>query len=471
MRSVLLCSSLIFGVCTTVNASDLIEVYREAVVSDPIFQQAIAQRLADKEAVPISVSNLLPNIGVTATPSIYKSTSSGPGSNMLGSYSQRGYQLNATITQTIFNFAQFANVSLSKATSKQADAILNAATQSLILRVSNAYFAVLQDEDNLRYAAANKEVYAKSLDQVTQQYKVGLKTITDVYTAQAAYDSSSASYIATETQLADDKENLRAITGHTYPHLSTLSEQFPLTSPNPAIMEEWVKIATQQNWSVKAAEYANVAALQNVKQQFAGHLPTLNAEGIYNISYTANTGSSNPFFFPPGSDQAHNRTVELNLAVPVFSGGQVVSKTSQARYAYQVASQKLEQTVRGTINTTRQSYLGVIAGISKIHADKLAVKSTQSSYEGLDAQYRVGTATLVDVLNQQEKVLSAQQQYAADRYAYINSLLTLKQAAGTLSPADLQAINCWLNAGEAEYPVSKTKRIPKHLSLLSHHKK
>ncbi len=447
MRNVLVFIGLFLGISMTANATNLIDVYQQAAVSDPVFQQAISQSFADKENVPISLANLLPNIGVSVQPGINKVEASGPAAT-IGSYSNRVLLVNASVTQTIFNFAQFSNLAGANATAKQAEANLNTAAQSLMLRVSKAYFAILQDEDNLRYADANKAAYAKSLDQVNQQYKVGLKTITDVYTAKAAYDSSTANYIATDTLLSNDKENLRAITGNIYPSLAKLSENFPLTSPKPSDIDRWVETAKRQNWSVKAAQYASDVAMQNVKQQFAGHLPTLNAQGNYVINTTRNTGGSSPTgiqFLPAGTSQMHTRTVQLNLNVPIFAGGGVVAQTKQAQYAYQVSSQQLEQTVRSTINSTRQSYLGVIAGISKVEADKQTVISTQSSYEGLEAQYRVGTATLVDVLNQQQKVLQAQQQYATDRYAYINNLLTLKQSAGTLSPEDLNAINTWLS--------------------------
>ncbi len=438
----------LFFICiSTTHAANLLTIYQQAISNDAIFQQAIAQRYADNENVPISLANLLPNIGVTATPSVNKFATSGPASLGVGSYSNRSLQVNATVTQTIFNFAQFANLAGANASAKKADALLNAAAQSLILRVANAYFTVLQDEDNLRYADSNKKAYAKQLDQINQQYKVGIKTITDVYTAQASYDSSIASDIAANTQLANDKENLRVITGYTYPTLAKLSQQFPLTSPQPANIEKWVTIASQQNWGIKAAQYANEVARFAIKQQFAGHLPTLNAEGIYNITSSRNTGGTGPasnLLQPAGAYQSHNRTVELNLSVPIFSGGQVVAQTRQAQYNYQVTSQQLTQTLRNTMNITRQNYLGVIAGISKIHADQEAVKSTQSSLNGMEAQYHAGVATLVDVLNQQRLLFQSQQQYAADRYAYIKNLLALKEAAGTLSPDDIMAINAWL---------------------------
>ncbi len=77
-------------------------------------------------------------------------------------------------------------------------------------------------------------------------------------------------------------------------------------------------------------------------------------------------------------------------------------------------------------------------------ADKKAIQSSISSLEGMQAGYRVGTEILVNVLNQQQRVVQAQIQYASDRYNYVNNLLALKQAAGTLSPEDLAAVNAWL---------------------------
>ncbi|MBV9576869.1 MAG: TolC family protein, partial [Gammaproteobacteria bacterium] len=77
-----------------------------------------------------------------------------------------------------------------------------------------------------------------------------------------------------------------------------------------------------------------------------------------------------------------------------------------------------------------------------------------SSLEGIKASYGVGTETLVDVLNQQQKLFQAQTQYASDRYAFVNNILALKQAAGTLSFDDLRAINAWL-VDEDRHSVNK----------------
>src|SRR6185295_11161314 len=163
--------------------------------------------------------------------------------------------------------------------------------------------------------------------------------------------------------------------------------------------------------------------MQNVKQQFAGHMPTLNVEGQYEVNFvndmTQNSFSSiedveGAILHPRGAGQTHASTLSLNLAVPIYQGGLVVAQTRQAKYQYQVAVQALEQQIRGTANQTRQSYLGVIAGISKIHADQKSIQSAKSALEGMEAGYRVGTEILVNVLNQRQQVLTNEKQYAHD---------------------------------------------------------
>lgn len=432
--------------------ADLIEVYQQALMSDPTFQQAIAQRLSTKEALPISIAAILPNISASVNPALARSAFSGNNydTNVAGvpltprNNTNRSYTLQLTVTQVVFDLAKFANIRGSHATSKSADAILNAALQNLMVRVANAYFAILKDEDNLSYSEASKLAYARQLDQIKQQYAVGLKTVTDVYTAQASYDSAVATYIAAQNTLDNDRENLRVMTGRYYPKLAALSDDFPLITPHPENIEEWVGIAQQQNWTIKSSQYNVDTARQTIRQQFAGHLPTVNLEGILNRQYSRDINGYNSINAPSGTGTQTDRAVTINFNLPIFSGGSVVAKTDQARYNYQVAEQQLEQTTRNTINTARQSYLGILYGMSQIKADKQAIKSNISSLEGLEASYQVGTETLVDVLNQQQKVYEAQTEYATDRYAYVNSILALKQAAGTLSFDDLRAINAWL---------------------------
>lgn len=463
MKHRLLILLLTMTLSGTVSAANLVEVYQEALVSDPIYQQSIAQNLAIGEGVYISLGNLLPWVTGSYQPYLLRQHTSGPGAVFLGDTTTRGYNVVLTATQTIFNFAQISNFAQARSIAKQASSSLNFAAQDLMARVTKAYFQVLEDVDNLRSAESTKAAYAKQLDQVNQQYKVGIKTITDVYTAQASYESSAAAYITAMSTLENDRENLRVITGKMYPSLSRLSEKFPLLTPKPAKVDDWVAVAIRQNWQIKAAQYGVSAAKQNIRQQFAGHLPTLNAQGNYTINFSRDMGTTvTDIINPPGAANVVTPQIALNLNVPVIQGGQVLAQTRQAKDNYQLACQQLEQQIRSTINITRQSYLNIIAGIQKIQADQKAIQSAKSSLAGMEAGYRVGTEILVNVLNQQQQVYINQRVYAHDRYAYINNIIALKQAAGTLCPTDLAGLNAWLGAPiplDKEFPVKVRKAI------------
>lgn len=456
MRKKLLALAISLGITTQVQAANLLEVYEQAIQSDAIYQQNIAQAMAICEGVYISLSNLLPSLNGQYAPYLSRQNASGPGATFYGDIRSRGYNIQLNATQTIFNFAQITNLSQSKASAKQASATLNYAAQDLIVRVARAYFQVLEDVEVAKAALSTRTAFAKQLDQVTQQYKVGIKTITDVYTAQASYETSDADYITALNLLENDRENLRVITGHLYPSLSKLGEQFPLLSPKPANINAWVDTAVRQNWQIKAAQYGARAAKINISQQQAGHLPSVDFQANYHIYFDRDFGGTAfDFFDLPGSQQIQTATATLNLNVPIIEGGLVVAQTRQAKDNYRLASQQLEQQFRTAVNMTRQSYLNVIAGIARIAADRKAIQSSISSLEGMEAGYRVGTEILLNVLNQQQQVFTNQKVYAHDRYAYINNLLALKQAAGTLCPDDLAAINAWL-----EKPIILDNQFP-----------
>ncbi len=426
-------------------SADLLDVFNASLSSDPTYQQVVFQRLSTREGVPISLAALLPHLSISDSPGLTRALNRGVGSSAQGTTLERGNDLTLSLKQTVFDFGQLTTLASDKYLSHAANAQLNAATQLLIVRVASAYFTILQDQDNLAATLASRDANAKALDQATQQYKVGLKTITDVYIARAAYQSAHATYIQAQAQLANDHEALRSITGQPYPHLVDLHETFPQLRPQPANVDAWVTRAGKQNWTIKADQYLAAADRALIHKAFAGHLPTVTLEGswedsfsrTHNRSATYNAGGN-------GAGRTETTSGSLLVTLPLFEGGSVVAQTRQAQYTYQQALQKLQFDLRNQSQLTRQYYLNVVSDISLIRANREAVRSNISSLDGLEAGYRVGTTTIVDVLNQQQKLLTARESYAAARYDYVKSLLLLKQAAGTLSVQDLVAINRWL---------------------------
>src|SRR5262245_55339442 len=135
MKIKMLLLAILFNWQQLAVAADLLAVYQQAQWSDPIFQQAVAQRLSTKEGVPISVAALLPNLSFNIDPAVsrigYAGSNFDPVISDSGTYlnprnlTERTYTMNLTLTQTIFDFAQFSTVAQQWSLSKGADATLN----------------------------------------------------------------------------------------------------------------------------------------------------------------------------------------------------------------------------------------------------------------------------------------------------------------------------------------------------------
>ena len=93
---------------------------------------------------------------------------------------------------------------------------------------------------------------------------------------------------------------------------------------------------------------------------------------------------------------------------------------------------------------SRIAFNTIIDGISQVKADRQTVISQKNSLDSTDAQFQVGTRTMVDVTNAQQRLFEAQEQLAGDQYNYINAILKLKYLAGTLNVRDIEEINAWL---------------------------
>ena len=132
------------------------------------------------------------------------------------------------------------------------------------------------------------------------------------------------------------------------------------------------------------------------------------------------------------------------MNVPIYSGGAIQSSVRKAQSNFVLASQDLSLTHRGVVRTTRNAYNTVIAAISAIKAFEQSVLSAQKALEATEAGFEVGTRTIVDVLDSTRNLYNAKRNLSSTRYAYIQNVLKLKRAAGTITDEDISAINSGL---------------------------
>ncbi|MGJ7095269.1 outer membrane channel protein TolC [Vibrio hannami] len=412
-------------------AEDLAEIYNLAKENDPTLLRSAATRDAAFEAITSSRSTLLPQINLTAGYDISRSD--------LNSASAENNTLSAGVnfSQELYQRSSWITLDQAEKSARQSDAAYAAEQQNLILRVATAYFEVLRAQDSLEFVRAEKAAVARQLEQTKQRFEVGLSAITDVHDAQAQYDTVLASEVVSENSLINSYESLREITGQAHTNLDILdTDRFSanrLTESPEALLEQ----AQTKNLTLLTARIAQDIARDNISLASSGHLPSLTLDGGYNYSDVSQTPTNTDY-------DGGVFNIGLNLAVPLYTGGNITSQVKQAEFNYVAASEDLEASYRGIVTTVRSSYNNVNASIGTIKAYEQSVVSAKSALEATEAGFDVGTRTIVDVLDSTRSLYDANRNLSDARYNYVISILNLKQAVGTLSEQDILDISAGL---------------------------
>jgi outer membrane protein len=437
-------------------ADTLQDIYALALENDHQLKADTAAYHANKEALTIGRSGLLPQVSATAQyteiegeSTSYQSFGNGGSGGTVSNDSETSQEsYSVSLTQPLFNMAAWFGYQQGKALSDQAKAQYSADQQSLIIRVSEAYFNVLRSIDNMETAQAEEKALGHQLEQTKQRFEVGLTAITDVHEAQAAYDNATATTLEALGNLGIAFEELEVLTGRSHDQVAPLVETFPVIKPEPMARHEWVDFALQNNYSLKVAQLNSDAAKQNARSKASGHMPTVTASYRYLDREDSNTDIiiDGNLVLEPDSRTNDQSTIAVQLDVPIFSGMRVSGERRQAYQQHMQAQELYNKTQRDIIQGARSLHLSVVTNVAQVKARQQAITSSTSALEATQAGYEVGTRNLVDVLVAQRNLYQAQRNYDDTRYGYIVNMLRLKEVAGNLTPEDVLQLTQWLNA-------------------------
>jgi outer membrane protein len=426
-----LLAALLLAAAGPAAADDLITVYRDARVSDPLYQSNRAVYLATVERLPQARAGYLPLI--SGSVSIFRNHVEFEGAPS-ADYTTKTYAV--TLSQPVFRLQNWIAIGQARHQVAQAEATLANSQQDLGLRVSQAYFDVLLAQDNVALSETQKTAIDQQLAQAKRNFEVGTATIVDTLEAQARYDQSVAKEIADKNDLETKRRALQVLLGKLPVSLTPLREPLELAPPQPNDIEAWVRAAEDSSFQIQAAKENFEFFQDEVARQRAGHLPTLDLSGSFSRNDSP-TNASPPIIGPV----VNTSSIGLTLAIPIYSGGLVQSRVREALANRERALQDLENTRRGVAQAVRTNFLNVTSGIALVRALEQALASTKSQLDSTILGRDVGVRTSVDVLNAQQQVFQARRDLQQARYTYLVSTLRLKAAAGTLTEADIEAVN------------------------------
>ena len=425
-------------------AADLMQVYREAVNNDPTFAASRSTLDAGREKMPQGRAGLLPSLSLSGNTTWNENEVSfrtNPALNGKPQFNSNGYSV--SLSQPLFRWQNWVSYDQSKLQVVQAEANFVQARQDLILRVAQAYFDVIYSNENLKAVRANKSAIVQQLELAKKSFEVGTATITDTHEAQARFDLASAQEIAAESEVQIRQRALQAIIGKEPSALAPPRKGAELTPPQPSDMKLWVAAAEKDGIPVQVQQAAAAIAAREVDKQRAGHYPTLDL--------VANAGSSKSFGSTTlGLLDSDFKNVGVQLNIPIFQGGLVMSREREASANRAAAESSLEAARRNAALSASQSYLGVVNGLGQVKALKAALISSQSALESNKLGYEVGVRINIDVLNAENQVYVTRRDFAKAVPDTLMSQPRPKAAVGALGEDDVAAVNALLDPSLAE---------------------
>jgi TolC family type I secretion outer membrane protein len=417
----------------------LMQAYDAALQQDAVIRAARATADAKRERLPQAFSQLLPNVSAQASRNRNNLLSTTPG--LTGPIEAEQFYNSSsralTIRQPLYRPFQMADYQQAKAQVADANAQLERETQNLATRVAGAYFEALLAQDQLTLALVQKQAYSTQLDAAKKLFAGGSGVRTDVDDAQARLDMAIAQELEARQNVDYTRRQLQVMVNVPVTRVAAVDvDKLRASSTAAGRLEDWTERAEANSPELISLRAQREASRREIEKARSGHLPTLDAIAQWSVSDSDNVTRINSRY--------DNRSIGVQLNVPLFSGGYTSSQTRQAVADLERAEQALEATRRDLNLRVEKEYRGITEGVLRVRALEQAVRSAEVTVESNRRSYQGGSRTLVDILNSEQQRVTAMRDLAQARYMYMASQVRLRALVGQADTAAIAELNGWL---------------------------
>lgn len=428
------------AVCAQTAVMDFKQVYQSALEQDANIRASRAAADSGRERLPQARAGLLPQVSASAGRNFNSLDTTAPNIlGELGTTNDRYFSDNKTLQlrQPLMNMQRWLQFEQAKSMVAETEATLDRDLQNLVVRVAGAYFEHLMADEQLELVLAQKRMYTALVDAAKKGIAAGSGTRTDIDDAQARLDMASAQELEARQNQDQTRRQLEVLINQPLGAVAKLNvAALKLVGPLPANLDEWTQKAEKNSPEMKALQARLEAARREVSKSQAGHLPTLDA-----IAQWSNSGSEN---ITRINSRYENKSIGLQLNVPLFSGGYVNSTIRQAVAEQTRAEETLEALRRDLGVRVHKEYRGVSEGVMRVRALEQAARSAEQTLKSTQMSNKAGSRTQLDVLNAQQQYTMALRDLAQARFVYLMSKVKLASLAGDEALASVDEVNATL---------------------------
>ncbi len=458
-RALALISTFLAGTAAA-QALDLAQIYQAARRHDMSYRESGASYREARTLAPAARSAFLPHISAQANSTYNDLTSrilgGTPGFTFPSghfTFNSNGYGI--SVSEALLDIhALYAYQAAGR--SVRAAAVRHALAKSeLILAVCNRYFGFLLARDDLDLQRAEGRALHAEYARALRSFRLGRATITDANEARARYDAVRAEQVAAQNAVRLARARLERMTAGPAYGLWSLNLAAPLPRPRRGALSVYEAKARRENLVLQAARLEARVATAQARAAGAARYPTITAEAAYSYS----RAGASEFGF---GTVLHDKTIGIDLAVPIYQGGELSAQEARAAAAAFKARVAELRTAREVAFDVHEAFLNVRTGYRQIRALQAAEKAAQVALASERLGVRVGVRNNVDVLRAEQAYFRSRRNLARATYGYILSRLDLKAAVSHLTAGDIERVNARLLPPGGPAAQTGAGRAPGH---------
>jgi outer membrane protein TolC len=336
--------------------------------------------------------------------------------NVVGPYSYSTAQISAS--QTLFSFASIQRLRAAGSAQHAARLDYQDTLDAITLTVGNAYLEAIADRSRIEAQEAQvsnaKALYAQAQDEM----QAGTAPRIDVTRTGVQLQTEEYALSVARNNFAIAKLALARAIGLPLGQQFDLADTLPYSELDSLNLDDALHMADESRSDLKAAREAERAAEQELSAAKGERLPTLGVAGDYGDTGQTFGHSHGTFHF------------EAGVRVPIFTGGRIKAEITQADAA--LKSRKAEaDNLRGQIDyDVRSALLNLDAAREQVAVAKQNVALANENLVRSKDRFASGVTDSVEVVQAEQALASADDQYISSLYNHNFAKLSLARALG-----------------------------------------
>lgn len=424
--------------------------YDAALAFDAQYLASTHELESARQQIPQARALLLPNVGLTASASRvdgYREFANSLSQEVRVPLDYASPNASLTMRTPVFNAESRSRFNQAVKSVDAAEELFRARHDDLVNRVVDTYLQVLAAIDTHRLASAEVESLTGQARRSRQRLQRGEGTLTEVARAESALELSKSRVIEAFDALAVSRQALKRLIGVDARRLTRPGADFVPFALLPERQQDWMEMALRQNPLVRSREHELAVAAFGIDRARAGHLPRLDM--VASISQGRNESPTNV------NQTTSQRSVGVQLSVPIYAGGGVQAAVRQAMADRDRAEQALRNEREAVMLDIERYYRQAVTAPTRIEALSRVVKSSEIELKGALRAQEGGIGTLADVLDARTRLSSALRDLGQARLDFLEGRVRLMITAGMKTVAVLDELSQWMPE-VADVPESST---------------